>query len=108
MNDLTIQTCKACEGGMKAMDTLEIQAHLAKIPLWQINPEGTEIQRHFTFKSFLPTMSFVNAVAFIAKQQKHHHDMLVGYNYCTIRYSTHAIEGLSINDFICAAKIDAL
>jgi 4a-hydroxytetrahydrobiopterin dehydratase len=108
MNDLTKQQCQACEGGIQPMSAIEIEKLIGKIPLWQVNSEGTQIQRHFSFKSFLPTMAFVNAVAWVAHQQKHHPDLEVGYNYCTVKYSTHAIQGLSENDFICAAKVDAL
>jgi len=66
------------------------------------------IYREFTFKNYYKTMAFVNAVAWIAHQENHHPDLSVGYNRCLVRYSTHAIQGLSENDFICAAKVDAL
>ena len=65
-------------------------------------------RREWKFKDFFRTMSFVNAVAHIANVEDHHPDLEVGYGYCRIRYNTHAIGGLSENDFICAAKIDAL
>ena len=108
MKDLTLEQCEACEGGIQPMNAAEIQQLITKIPLWHVDSDGHTIERHFTFKSFLPTMAFVNAVAWLAHQQKHHPDMTVGYNYCTIKYSTHSINGLSENDFICAAKVDAL
>lgn len=108
MTDLLQQQCQACEGSIAPMTASEIQTLREKTPLWQVNAEGTTIERHFNFKSFLPVMAFANAVAWIAHQQKHHPDMTLGYNYCTVRYTTHAISGLSENDFICAAKIDTL
>ncbi len=67
-----------------------------------------EIRRLFTFKGFHQTMAFVNAVAWIAHRENHHPDLEVGYNRCLVRYRTHAIGGLSENDFICAAKVDRL
>lgn len=70
--------------------------------------EGFAITRTFTFKNYHQTMAFVNAVAWIAHRENHHPDISFGYKSCTVRYTTHAIGGLSENDFICAAKIDAL
>jgi 4a-hydroxytetrahydrobiopterin dehydratase len=75
---------------------------------WSIDAGNTAIRREWSFKDFYRTMSFVNAVAHVANREDHHPDLEIGYNYCRIRYSTHAIKGLSENDFICAAKIDAL
>ena len=69
---------------------------------------GGEIQKRFEFKNFYETIAFVNAVAFIANQQDHHPDMEVGYNKLLIKFSSHSVGGLSINDFICAARIDRL
>jgi 4a-hydroxytetrahydrobiopterin dehydratase len=70
--------------------------------------DGDHIYRDFEFKNYYKTMAFVNAVAWIAHQENHHPDLFVGYNRCRVQYTTHAIAGLSENDFICAAKVDAL
>jgi len=67
-----------------------------------------QIARSFSFKDFYETMAFVNAVAYIANREDHHPDMEVSYNKCSLRFSTHSVGGLSENDFICAAKVDAL
>jgi 4a-hydroxytetrahydrobiopterin dehydratase len=75
---------------------------------WSLNTERTEIERTFAFKNYYRTLAFVNAVAWIAHQEDHHPEMEVGYNRCRVRYSTHSVGGLSENDFICAAKVDAL
>ena len=75
---------------------------------WQASDDETTISRDFTFSNFHETMAFVNAMAWIAHQQDHHPDFCTGYKHCKISYSTHAIGGLSINDFICAARIDRL
>jgi 4a-hydroxytetrahydrobiopterin dehydratase len=81
---------------------------LQEIPGWDLGADKKSIVRKFSFKGFYPTMSFVNAVAYLAQQEGHHPDLFVGYNYCTINFTTHAIDGLSENDFICAAKINQL
>ena len=75
---------------------------------WQLIENGKALWREFSFRDFYRTMSFVNALAHIANLEDHHPDLQVGYNYCRVRYSTHAIGGLSENDLICAAKIDQL
>lgn len=109
MNELTQKQCVPCEGGVPALSAKEVQQYLKQLHSgWLVNPASTEIRRAFEFKDFYRTMSFVNAVAHIANREDHHPDLEVGYNYCRIRYSTHAIKGLSENDFICAAKIDTL
>lgn len=108
MSDLKSNHCVACEGGVPTLTPEAIQSLLLEIKKWELNNEGTMITRHFTFKNFYKTMAFVNAVAWISNQENHHPDMEVGYNYCKVNYHTHAIQGLSKNDFICAAKVDAL
>jgi 4a-hydroxytetrahydrobiopterin dehydratase len=108
MTDLQTKRCLACEAGVKPLDQTEINNLLQQIPHWEFNTTPSYIYRRFTFKNFYHTMAFVNAVAWIANQENHHPDMEVGYNYCLLKYSTHAIEGLSENDFICAAKVNTL
>lgn len=77
-------------------------------PAWQLEDNRHALCRSFSFRDFHQVMAFINAVAWIAHREDHHPDMELGYNRCRIRYSTHAIGGLSENDFICAAKVDAL
>lgn len=109
MTDLTAMRCKPCEGGVKPLDSEAAQDFLANLDdAWRISDDGREIVRDFKFKGFYKTIAFVNAVAWIANREGHHPDLEVGYNHCLVRYTTHAIDGLSDNDFICAAKIDAL
>jgi 4a-hydroxytetrahydrobiopterin dehydratase len=108
MTTLTEKSCQVCEGGVPALSTKEAAVLLANIPHWEILPSGKEIKRAFQFKNFYHTMAFVNAIAWIANQEGHHPDLEIGYNYCHVRYSTHAVNGLTENDFICAAKIDKL
>jgi len=75
---------------------------------WSIDTDSKQVSRQFTFRNYYETMAFVNAMAWIAHAEDHHPDIEVGYNRCLIHYSTHSVGGLSINDFICCAKIDAL
>lgn len=88
------------------MSTNQVNDMLARVDGWAV--EGDGITKTFTFKNYYQTMAFVNAVAWIAHTEDHHPGMEVGYKTCRVRYSTHAIGGISENDFICAAKIDAL
>ena len=106
--DLSSKHCLPCEGGVAPLSKEIANGLLSKVFDWKINTEGTLITRRFTFKNFYKTMAFVNAIAWIANQENHHPDMEVGYNYCVVHFTTHAISGLSENDFICAAKVDGL
>lgn len=106
--ELSEKHCLACEGGVAPLTQQEAEKLLKKIPKWQLSADNKEIYRDFDFKNFHQTMAFVNAIAWIANQENHHPDLTLGYNYCKIRFYTHAIGGLSENDFICAAKIDRL
>lgn len=108
MEKLTERHCKPCEGGVAPLPREKAEELLSQLQSWELSDNGKEIHRAFKFKNFHQTMEFVNALAWIAHREDHHPDMEVGYNRCTVRYSTHAIGGLSDNDFICAARIDAL
>jgi len=105
--DLTNRKCKPCEGGVPPLKKEEAEHLLKQLESsWQL--ADNKISRTFAFKNYYQTMAFVNAVAWISHQEDHHPDMLVGYNQCRVEYTTHAIGGLSENDFICAAKVDML
>ena len=108
MNELSEQHCKACEGGAAPLTLAEAQKLLNKVKGWEINADGIEITRTLVFKNYYHTLAFVNASAYISHRENHHPDLEVSYNKCVVRYSTHAIGGLSENDFICAAKVNAL
>lgn len=108
MSELQAIRCVGCEGGIPALTTNEITQFLSQIKNWQVSSDEKAISKRFTFKNFYKTMAFVNAVAYLSNQENHHPDMEVGYNYCAIKYTTHAVNGLTKNDFICAAKVDAL
>lgn len=104
--DLTNKNCKPCEGGVPPLSQDEATALLKQLDGWELN--GKRISKTFAFKNYYQVMAFVNAVAWMTHREDHHPDMTVGYNQCRVEYSTHAIGGLSENDFICAAKVDAL
>jgi 4a-hydroxytetrahydrobiopterin dehydratase len=106
--DLTDRHCEPCEGGVAPMTRDEAAGTLDQVPGWELADDAKSIHRRFEFKGFYKTMSFVNAMAWIANAENHHPDFSTGYNYCEVTFTTHAIDGLSENDFICAAKINAL
>lgn len=108
MKDLTQKRCLPCEGLTEPLKPTDIKTHLEKLACWKINPENTEIHRRFDFKDYYHTMAFVNAIAWMAHHENHHPDLEVSYNFCVVRYSTHALKGLSENDFICAMKVDKI
>lgn len=88
------------------MSIAEITQHLARMPGWTL-ADGA-IQKRFEFADYHRTMAFVNAVAWVAHVEDHHPDLVVSYKRCLARFNTHSVGGISINDFICAAKVDAL
>ena len=111
MNDMLVselarKKCKPCEGGIDPLSPEQVRPMLKGLAGW--SQEGKAIAKTYRFKNYFETMAFVNAAAWISHREDHHPDMLVGYNQCRVTYITHAIDGLSENDFICAAKLDAL
>jgi 4a-hydroxytetrahydrobiopterin dehydratase len=107
MTELSEKKCVPCEGGVAALTRAAAEKLRAQLsPDWKLSDDARLIRREFKFKDFYRTMSFVNAIAHIANIEDHHPDLEVGYGYCRVVFSTHAIKGLSENDFICAAKID--
>jgi 4a-hydroxytetrahydrobiopterin dehydratase len=105
MIPLQQRRCEALEG-QPAMPQADIGRHLEAAPGWTL-ADGA-IQKTYDFADYHHTMAFVNAVAWIAHAEDHHPDISFGYNRCTLRFNTHSVGGISINDFICAAKVDAL
>jgi 4a-hydroxytetrahydrobiopterin dehydratase len=109
MTSLAEQRCKPCEGGVAPLTPEEAKGLMKQLAdAWKLAADGKSIRAEWKFRNFYHTMSFVNAVAHIANAEDHHPDMEVGYGYCRLTFNTHAIGGLSQNDFICAAKVDAL
>jgi 4a-hydroxytetrahydrobiopterin dehydratase len=109
MSELAAARCKPCEGGIAPLSREGAAGFLAQIsPAWKLSEDARSIRRDFSFRDFYRTMSFVNALAHLANIEDHHPDLEVGYNYCRVTYTTHAIRGLSENDFVCAAKVDQI
>ncbi len=109
MTELAKRRCVPCEGGVQPLDlgaAVKMKEQLRAE--WSLADGGKKLTARFDFKNYFRTIAFVNAVAYIAMQEDHHPDITFGYNYCSVQYWTHTIDGLSENDFICAAKIDAL
>jgi 4a-hydroxytetrahydrobiopterin dehydratase len=106
MNELAAQKCKPCEGGIEPLTAEKASVFLKQLEGWQLKDK--QISKTYTFKNYYQTMAFVNALAWVSHREDHHPDITVGYNRCDVVYMTHAIDGLSENDFICAAKIDKL
>ncbi|OIR15577.1 putative pterin-4-alpha-carbinolamine dehydratase [mine drainage metagenome] len=104
--DLTNKQCKPCEGGVPPLNQDEAKNLLKQLDGWELH--DNRISKTFEFKNYYQVIAFVNAVAWMTHREDHHPDMTVGYNKCRVEYSTHAIGGLSENDFICAAKVEAL
>lgn len=92
--------------GQAAMTPAAVQQQLAAVPAWS-HRDGA-IVREFRFANYFGTIAFVNALADVAHREDHHPDLHVGYNRCEVRFNTHSVGGISLNDFICAAKADAI
>jgi 4a-hydroxytetrahydrobiopterin dehydratase len=109
VSGLAGKKCAPCEGGTAPLTEAQASALRAELhPDWNLGPGAKSLRRALKFRDFYRTMSFVNALAYIANVEDHHPDLEVGYNYCNVTFSTHSIGGLSENDFICAAKLDRL
>jgi 4a-hydroxytetrahydrobiopterin dehydratase len=108
MVPLAQRTSKAYQKGDPPLPMDETNQLLRYLHDWSLDGEEHTIQRCFKFTNYYQTVAFVNAVAWIAHQEDHHPHMEVGYNRCVVRFTTHSVGGLSENDFICAAKIDAI
>jgi 4a-hydroxytetrahydrobiopterin dehydratase len=109
VSDLARKQCRPCEGGVEPLDKDSVVKLLESLPGWSMEgTEGKQISRTYWFQNYYETLAFVNSTAYISHTTDHHPDIFVTYNTCKVMYWTHSINGLSENDFICAAKIDAL
>tara|TARA_B100001175_G_scaffold306280_1_gene304198 strand:+ start:486 stop:830 length:345 start_codon:yes stop_codon:yes gene_type:complete len=111
MNDLIKKKCVPCEGGILPFDISEIHKYQKKVDGWEVIPDVNKIfflEKKFTFKDFLSSQSFINEVSKISEIEGHHPDIAFGWGYAKVKITTHAIKGLSENDFILAAKIDQI
>ncbi len=106
MNELARKKCVPCEGGVAPLTPEQVRPMLKGLQGWAL--DGKAIAKTYKFANYYETMAVVNATAWISHREDHHPDLVVKWGECRVSYSTHAIDGLSENDFICAAKLDAL
>ena len=106
--ELAKKKCVPCEGSMSALGPARVADLLNQVPKWQVEPDEGELHKRFQFENFVETMAFVRRMAELAEAEGHHPDFCVRYDVLDVTLTTHAIGGLSENDFILAAKIDQL
>ncbi|MEL6870810.1 MAG: 4a-hydroxytetrahydrobiopterin dehydratase [Pseudomonadota bacterium] len=107
--NLRQRQCEPCEGGVEPLSAAQCAELMPSLDTdWRLVDDGTVLARDVKFAGYNRVLSFVNALGWIANTEGHHPDIRFGYGYCNIVWTTHAISGLSVNDFICAAKTDAL
>lgn len=105
---LEAKTCGPCKGGVPPMSRDEAQRWLREIPGWELNEEATQVSRSFRFGDFAQAMEFARRVGELAEDEGHHPDVALGWGYCVVSFHTHRIHGLHENDYIMAAKVNAL
>lgn len=106
IESLRAQHCEPRKGKGAGLSHKEVSVYLAALPGWHLAADSGEIRKEFRFTDYFHTIGFVNAVASIAHREDHHPDLEVAYNRCVVRYSTHDVGGLSLNDVICAARVE--
>ena len=107
-SSLSLLRCEACSGKTPKLNEKEIVENLKKLNKWNVNDQQEMIFKKFTFKTFKKAINFANTVGNLAEIEGHHPDISLGWGYCLVMIHTHAINGLSLNDFILAAKIDKI
>lgn len=100
--------CAACNAETPKIGPEQARSMLAEVTGFELDANAVKLTKLFTFRNYYETMAFVNAIAFMAHREDHHPDLEVGYKTCRVTFSTHDVGGLSENDFICAAKVNAL
>ncbi|NII09392.1 4a-hydroxytetrahydrobiopterin dehydratase [Oleiagrimonas sp. C23AA] len=106
--ELLHEHCQPRKGAGDGLEKATAQSMLEALPGWSLADDGKAIVKDFSFKDFHHTLGFINAVGFIANREDHHPDLEAGYGHCQVLFSTHDVGGLSLNDFICAAHVEAL
>jgi len=105
---LTQKACVPCQGGIPPLTPDEAKGFLDQVPGWELSPAGDRINCKFTFGDFVAALDFVNKVGAVAEEEGHHPDIAFGWGYADVTFFTHKIKGLHENDFIMAAKVNAL
>ncbi len=106
MTNFLDQRCQPLNADVRPMSEAAVQDHLAQVSGWRL--ENGAIEKTYGFKDFYETIAFVNALAWICNTEDHHPELVASYDRCVVRFNTHSVGGISVNDFICAAKVDAL
>jgi 4a-hydroxytetrahydrobiopterin dehydratase len=107
-DELAAGRCKTRKGEGDALDQATATSLLSELSGWERSDDGKSIMRDFSFDDFYRTLGFINAVGYIANREDHHPDLEAGYGHCLVLWSTHSVGGLSMNDFICAARVERL
>ena len=105
---LTAKKCTPCQGGIPPMTQEEAEKFLDEAPGWELQNDATSLKRTFRFKNFMSALRFTQKVGYLCEQEGHHADITTGWGYCRVVFQTHKINGLHENDFIMAAKVNAL
>lgn len=108
MSELAQKTCTPCEGGVEPCTADAAARMLAQLECWTLSADGASIWRRFEFKGYLKAVEMANLAAWLGNKQGHHPDITFGWGYCEVMFTTHEAGGLTENDFICAARLDAL
>ena len=108
LSQLASQHCTPRKGEEHALDAAKLKELLAALPGWKVTDDGKAIVKDFRFPDFHHTLGFINAVGFMANQEDHHPDLEAAYGHCQVLWSTHDVGGLSMNDIICAARVEVL
>lgn len=107
-DDLSNKTCVPCQGGVSPLSADDVSQRLEQLNGWTLSEDGKTIRRRFEMKGFLTAVEMANLAAWVGNKQGHHPDISFGWGYCEVAYTTHDAGGLTENDFICAARMDAL
>ncbi len=106
--DLAQRHCVPCDGGVTAMDAGQAAAAVARLQGWALSQDACTIRRRWTFKGFAKAVQMANLAAWLGDRQGHHPDIRFGWGYCEVAFTTHAAGGLTENDLICAARLNAI
>lgn len=106
--ELAAQHCEPRKGPEHALDSTRVRELLGLLPGWAAASDHKSIAKTFRFKNFHETLGFINAIGWMANREDHHPDLEAGYNRCVVHFSTHDVGGLSMNDFICAARVESI
>ena len=107
-DDLATSTCEPCQGGTPVLDAATARQMMDQLTGWTLSDDGTAITRRFEFKGFAKAVEMANLAAWLGNKQGHHPDIAFGWGYCAVTFTTHEAGGLTRNDFVCAARLDAL